>query len=428
MTRLSLRRAWSVLAVASAAAALGACNEHLDAGSACPSLCPGLSVPIKDTVLSPVLAFDTTLVGYPSIGTEQGIPLASRGDTLDVRGIIRFDSLGKQFAPPNDTLRPVTRADTAILRMRLNLTQSRLPSWVRFEVYDVDTTADDGNLPALLALFRPTRVITTKTLNRADITDSVVVALPGGWLLQKIQGGARVRVGLRLVGSGPVSLRVHTMETGLPAELRYYVSSDTAVHQVVVGPYSQTPVEPVLLANDYRDFALVARNALPSAGATAMSTGGVPARRAYMRFNIPQWLLDSTTIVRATLQLTQMPQRGFDQADSVTLRGQAVAATTLITDLYRSSQILIPAGMFVSDSIRVAPADSGVRTLEMNSLLKVWRSSGTTIEAPQRAIVLLQQEEGLHGAEVRFFNARSAASVRPRLRISYIPRVDFGVP
>jgi hypothetical protein len=417
-----------VLFVASAAAVLGACNEHLDAGSACPSLCPGLSVPIKDTVLSPVLAFDTTLVGYPSVGTELGIPLASRGDTLDVRGVIRFDSLVTFFAPPADTSRPVTRADTAILRVRINLTQSRLPATVRFEAYDVDTIADDGNTAAVLALFRPDRLFATRTLTRAEITDSLIFPISSAWLLQKIQAGANLRVGIRLVGSGPVSLRLHTVETGLQSEIRYYVSTDTAVKQIVVAPYSKTPVEPALLAFDYRDYAVVARNALPAIGNQALATGGVPARRSYLRFNIPQWLLDSNTVVRATLQLTQIPMRGFDQGDSVTIHGQAVAATSLITDLYRSSQILIPQGMFVADSIRVAPADSGVRTLEINSLLTVWKTQAGTAEAPQRAIVLLQTEEGLHGAEVRFFNARSAAAVRPRLRVSYIPRVTFGVP
>ena len=422
------RRAWRVALVAAAAATLGACNEHLDAGSACPSLCPGLSVPIKDTVLTPILEFDTTLVGYPSIGTEEGIPLASRGDTLDVRGVIRFDSLIRVFALPGDTARSVSQVDSAFVRMRLNLTQSRLPSSVTFELYDVDTIADDGNTAAVLALFRPGRLITSLTRTRAEITDSLRFPLSSAWLLKKIQAGANVRLGLRLVGSGPVSLRVHSVETGLNAEVRYRVSPDTAVRQVVVSPYSKTPVEPPTLANDFRDYAVVARNALPGAGVFAFSTGGVPARRAYLRFNVPSWLIDSTTIVRATLLLTQSPQRGFDEADSVTVIGQAVAATNRIKDLYRSSQILIPAGLFIADSIRVAPADSGVRSLEMNALLRVWNSSTAVTEAPQRAIVLLQKEEGLHGAEVRFFNARSPASVRPRLRVSYIPRVNFGVP
>jgi hypothetical protein len=170
------------------------------------------------------------------------------------------------------------------------------------------------------------------------------------------------------------------------------------------------------------------RNAVPTGGTFAMATGGVPARRSYLRFNVPQWLLDSTTIVRATLQLTQMPQRGFDQGDTVTIHGQAVVASNYITDLYRSSLILAPAGLFVTDSIRVAPADSGLRSIEMNGLLRLWKTQTTATDSTQRAIILSQSEEGLHGAEVRFFNARSPASVRPRLRLSYIPRIDFGVP
>lgn len=410
-----------------ATAVLGACNEQLDAGRACPSLCPGLSVPIRDTVLSPILALDTTLVGYPSIGTEAGIPLAARGDTLDVRGVIRFDSLIRVFAPTGDTARQVARVDTAILRMRINLTQSRLPATVTFQAYDVDTAAADDNQAAVLALFRPDRLLASRTVARADITDSLVFPLSGAMLLGKIAAGRNLRIGLRLIGSGPVSLRIHTVETGLPAEVRYYVSPDTAVHQVVLTPYSKTPLEPAVLASDYRDYAVIARNALPAASALAFSTGGVPARRAYLRFVIPQWLLDSTTIVRATLQVTQIPMRGFDQNDSVTVVGQAVAATSLISDLYRSSQILVPQGLFVTDSMRMAPADSGTRTLELNALLRLWKAQ-TGAEAPQRAIVLLMKEEGLHGAEVRFFNTRAAAPVRPRLRVSYIPRVDFGVP
>lgn len=432
MTSSVLRRAVVVGSVALAALVGGACNEHLDSGAACPSLCPGLSVPIKDTTLSPVLAWDTTLVGFPSIGTESGLPLASRGDTLDVRGIIRFDSLTRVFTPTSDTsadtLTNVTRVDTAILRMRLNLTGSRLPAWVRFEVYDVDTTADDNDVAAVLKTFRQDRFVVSRTLQRAEITDSLVFALPSAWLLNKITTGAAARVGLRLVGAGPVSLMVHTTETGLPAEIRYYVSADTSVHQVIINPYSKTPTEPASLANDYRDYIAVARNTLPALGAQTFSTGGMPARRSYLKFNIPQWMLDSTTIVRATLQLTQAPQRGFDAADTVVVFGQAVGAAERITDLTRSAQILLTQGLFVTDSIRVAPADSGVRTLEMNSLIGVWKASDTSSVRPQRAVVLLQREEGLHGAEVRFFNAKAPAAVRPRLRVSYIPKITFGAP
>lgn len=426
--RHPLRRALVVAFVAVAAAAAGACNEQLDAGSACGSLCPGVSVPIKDTTFSPILAFDTTIVGYPSMGLEEGIPLASRGDTLEVRGVIRFDSLQKVFAPPGDSSRPVTSIDTASLLLRLNLTESRLPSSVRFDVYDVDTLADDGNVNAMLQTFAPGRLVSSVTVARAQLTDSLVVKIPSGWLLNKMNTGSHVRFGVRLVGAGSASLIVHTIETGFPAQLRYYVSPDTAVRQQSVTPYSKTPLAPPSTASDYRDYALVVRNAMPAAGPLQMSAGGIPARRAYLRFNIPQWLLDSTTIVRATLQLTQAPQRSYDGRDTITVIGQAVAATPRITDLYRSANLLTPQGLFVTDSIRSAPADSGVRLLEMNGLLRVWKTADTSSLGPQHAIVLSQREEGLHGAEMRFFGARAPASVRPRLRVSYIPRVTYGVP
>ena len=428
MISVTIRRALLLAAVAGTAAALGACNEQLDAGSACPVLCPGITVPIRDTTLSPILSFDTTIVGYPSLGLEEGIPLASRGDTLDVRGVIRFDSLQKFYAPAGDTSRPVTTVDTATLLLRLNLTESRLPAWVRFDVYDVDTAADDGDFTGLLQTFTPARLVSSVTLQRAQITDSLVVPIDGAWLLNKMNNSLNVRFGVRLVAPGSVSLRVHTTETGLSPQLRYYVWPDTTVAQQSVTPFSKTPLNPPSTATDYRDYAVVAKNAMPTAGPMLMSTGGIPARRAYLRFDVPQWLVDSTTIVRAELQLTQAPQRSYDSGDTITVIGQAVAATNLITDLHRSADLLTSVGFFIADSIRAAPADSGVRVLEMNALLRVWKSAGTSQEGPQRAIVLSQREEGLHGAEMRFYGARAPAAVRPRLRVSYIPRVTYGVP
>ena len=52
-----------------------------------------------DTVIKPVLAFDSTFVGYPEIGAEQELLLATRGDTLEVRGVIRFDTITTTISP-----------------------------------------------------------------------------------------------------------------------------------------------------------------------------------------------------------------------------------------------------------------------------------------------------------------------------------------
>ena len=54
----------------------------------------------------------------------------------------------------------------------------------------MDTIADDNNTAAVLALFRPGRLITSLTQARAEITDSLRFPLSSAWLLQKIEAGA----------------------------------------------------------------------------------------------------------------------------------------------------------------------------------------------------------------------------------------------
>ena len=47
-----------------------ACSEDLNGTAGCPSLCPEQNVESQDTLLEAFVAVDTTVVGYPAIGTE----------------------------------------------------------------------------------------------------------------------------------------------------------------------------------------------------------------------------------------------------------------------------------------------------------------------------------------------------------------------
>ena len=55
-----------------------------------------------------MLAFDTTLSGFPSVGTEEGIPLAARGDTLvclaDGRRVPISELVGREVEVLHDQL------------------------------------------------------------------------------------------------------------------------------------------------------------------------------------------------------------------------------------------------------------------------------------------------------------------------------------
>ena len=119
------RRLFVGLAVLVAAGA-GACSESLDGGAGCPRLCPAQTLAVLDTVINPVLAFDSTFVGFPEIGAEQELLLATRGDTLETRGIIRFDTITTTITPTNDTSQVITQVDSAFLQIVLDTAHARI--------------------------------------------------------------------------------------------------------------------------------------------------------------------------------------------------------------------------------------------------------------------------------------------------------------
>ena len=409
-----------------AVAGLGACNEKLDGGAACPSLCPSQSVPIRDTLITPALAFDSTFIGYPTRGAESAMLLATRGDTLEVRGVVRFDSLTYQFSPTSDTARLITRLDSSKVRLYLTLAGAKLPGNVRFEVYDVDTTASDTASAAVLATFRKDRLIGSLTLAKAAVIDSVFIPLSDSAVLAKLTAHTRLRLGFRVDGDGPVSLRAKTTESGFGASLSYRPSSDTAVRALVVSPYSSTPTDFEPQRVDLTDFTLVAKYAL-GVDPTVLAIGGVPGRRGYLRFDIPRRITDSTTVIRATLELTQK-SLPFGDADTVTVWAQLVIASPRVTDLRVATDLLAAQGSFVTDSLLTVPRDAGLKFIEMNGIVRAWAGQAALTAPPPRAVVLRMSPEGVLPGEVRFYSTSGPVATRPRLRLSYIPKVTFGVP
>lgn len=450
------RNAFVLVLAGALVAAAGACSEDLQTASSCGVLCPQAPIGLKDTVLDPYfdrdrdgsgsavdsVGLDTTLYGFPPQGTELYLPIATLPE-LDTRAIVRFDTLLSRFRVPGDTTQhPITGIDTAQLRIRLNRATDiagASPEIVRrpvtFEVYDVDTTAADSSHAALIPLFRPDRLLGSFTLDTtasADTITAVTIPLSTSAILAKIESGSRLRVGIRLVSDTAALVRMHTVESGIAAELRYDpirdAVSDSLVVFTTVGPTSRTPGgvgSPI--AAELRDYLLIVRGT-PLVPSNQLGVGGLPGRRSYLRFDIPQRLIDSTTIVRATLELTQLPNRLYPgDTARITVYPQMVLAGALVTDPARAALILSPPRSFGVDSLLLVPGDSGVVMLQLVDLVRrAWASAPA--DTLPRALVLRARTEGALPAELRFFSREAAESVRPRLRLSYVPRIDFGLP
>ena len=418
-------RVWAVSLLAVAVSTIVACSEDLNGTAGCPVLCPEQNVVSVDTLLETFAAVDTTVVGYPVIGTEPFLLVASRGDTLDARVVMRFDTLAQRFTRGSADS-AIYSIDSAKVTMLLDSTGTKATAPVTVEVYDVDTTAADTATAATLAMFRPDRLIGSQTYEPAALKDTLRVSLDNGRVLAKLIGAEprRLRLGFRLTSTASAQIRIVSRNSGVASEIAYDPSPDTAVKSLVNSLESRTPADNALLRNDLADYQLVVRSQNPD-DANFLGVGGLPAQRTFFRFNLPSRLVDSTTIVRATLLLTQVASSSVDASDSLTIYPQVVRAALELQDVVRSAGILNPPVLEI-DSLRMRPNESGVRSIEMVGALREWKAIGP--KTLQRGIVLRSKAEGAEAPVVRFYSSKAAPQLRPRLRITYVNKVDFGVP
>ncbi|MDQ3697253.1 MAG: hypothetical protein M3373_04410 [Gemmatimonadota bacterium] len=415
-----------VLALGLAAAALlGGCQEDLGGGAACPALCPEQVLEVRDTIISPV-SLDTTLFAYPPFGGEPLILLARRGDTLVTAAALRFDSLHQHItagAGDIDSKR-IVEIDTASVAFSIADT-TLVKDSVTFEVYDIDAPATDPDTAVVRTLFTPERLLSTRTLPRDSVADSVRISVPASFVLARVLAAERVRLGIAIRSDSSVAIRIVSSDGGLPPRLSYLaraVSTDTQTVTVSVN----TPEPPNVTDVQYNDYQVVI--AQPSVGSPALlAIGGLPGRRTYLRFDIPSRILDSTTVVRATLLLTQAPNRGFAPADSLRIVTRIVLAGRLLDPEPGKAALLLAEQSFGPPTITVALADSGTTRIELAGVLRAWRAQGD--DGPTRALLLQAADEG-SGAGIVFFFSTEAAdpTLRPRLQLSYVPRAGFGLP
>ena len=295
-----------------------------------------------------------------------------------------------------------------------------MPEEVVLDLYDVNTDAADTLVAPVADLFVPSRLIASVTLAKTAMKDTVNLTLPPATILSRLD--QRLRIGIRARGPQSVQFRILSQEgAGAPTQLSYRVSPDTTIAKVVLNPSSLTPTDQPALAFSLADYTLLVRGTA-TGPSTGLNIGGLPARRVYMRFNIPAFL-DSVNFVRATLLLTQIPNPGIDPADTVSIIPHVGLATIAVTDIAKASQITAP---IPSDTLKVLHGGSGVQELELATVMNLWRLQNSA-ETP-RSLVLLSTREGNSPLEARFFSAEAGPEQRPRLRISYSTRKATGLP
>ncbi len=404
---------------------VSACSEQVTSSLGCPELCTDQSAQLRDTVLADAVVFDTTLTGYPLLGTTRELSLVARGDTADVRVVARFDTLPNRFVPAkpqSDSL--IAFVDSATMIFVIDTAFVRPTSPVTIDAFDVDTTAADTNRAALVPLFRDDRLIGSRTFQPAELRDTLRLPLNNSAVLAKIQANARLRVGLKIRQGSYPTLRV--TGTAFAPRVRFRVSADSTVAPDTVQLTSLTPSDP-LVASGLTLYPVIAAGALPSPPQSLLAVGGINGARSYLRFLIPSIVLDSVQVIRASLELTQVPSRSpGGSGDTLTVLTTAILAGVQVTDVPTELNFLAPVGAFPVDTLRLLPGRSGTRTLEIVNLVRAWKVVGA--DKATRAIVITVPQEGSSPGELDFYSSDAPADVRPRLRLTYVPRRGFGIP
>jgi hypothetical protein len=412
-----------LLATAALFTSILSCSENLDSSGVCPILCTQIGGEVQNVILDGAVSLDTTVQSLAGLGTEAALILAARGDTLDTRVVLRFDSLPQKFTPAGDTAKPITSVDSAYILLRIDTLHIKGGAPVTIEAYDVDTTANDTSSEAILALFRPDRLISSQTFAAADLKDSTRYFISNASVLAKIQNNQRLRIGLRATSILSSQIVIKSTEIGSPPIMFFRATPDTATKPLQVALLSKTPAEDKIVAFNLRDYTVIAK-APPAAPPNVLVLGGLPSRRIYVRFIVPASIIDSSTVIRATLLLNQIPNSLLDPTDTVKVLPQVVLAGTVVTDPTKAAQII---GNIATDTLRLRPGDAGTINVELAAAVAVWRSQPP--DTLPRAIVLKPIVEGNSPLEIRFSSSEDVvAALRPRLRISYTNKVPLGLP
>ncbi|MFL5510717.1 MAG: hypothetical protein ACJ79J_14115 [Gemmatimonadaceae bacterium] len=404
-------------------ASVMSCSENLDSSGVCNVLCPPIGGDVTTLTIDGAVQIDTSVPSGSGLGTESGLFLANRIDTLDTRVILRFDSLPQTFIPTGDTARAIQSVDSAYILLRIDTLSIKGPGPVTIEAYDVDTTANDTATAAVLALFRPDRFISSQTFARADLKDSTRYFISNAAVLSKIQNKQPLRIGLRATGPVSSQMVISATEIGAPPVMFFRATPDTATKPLTVIEFSRTPTDNPILAFNLRDYTVIAK-APPAGPPGTLTVGGLPSHRVYFRFVVPRAIVDSTTVVRATLILNQIPNNSLDPTDTINVLPQLSLAGTAVTDPVKAAQIV---GNIAADTLKLRPGDSGTTNVELAHAFALWRTIPP--DTLPRAIILKPVFEGSSPVEIRFSSSEDAVpALRPQLRISYTSKVPLGLP
>jgi hypothetical protein len=320
--------------------------------------------------------------------------------------VIRFNAR-QDSIDVRDTLRSYV-VDSALLSLNL-VARDTLVNGLKVYLYRIDPAVDADNTFESINL----QLVPTAIIDSIEVPDSVnsglVQTVLRGAEVEKVAlptgGGGILAIGVAMAADQPSGIRIGSSAVGTGGTFISYVTLD-------VPDTGSAKRQSVTRAPAFNTFVtqtpLVPDNAF-------LTVGGEPSARALLRFDLPEDIEDSATIVRATLELVpRSPMLGLP-TDPALLQAKA-----LFADLGAKSPV--DARFTASDTLVVGSADT-VR-LDVTPIVLTWQAAS---ERPE-AMFLSLLPEGASFTRPVFGSTRSGTVGGPRLRITYLKPFPFENP
>ena len=403
-----MTRGSSRLAALALFAGLAGCQEQLTAPAECPELCPGGQSRVFDIVITPLAGTDSSYVGYVARNAAGALLVSNGLPASEDRAVYRFTARADSISV-RDTLRGYT-VDSALLALNV-VARDTLVNNLKLYLYRIDPVVDaNATFPAIDQQLVPAVLIDSiavpdslgaglvqKVLRGEDVQK---VALPSG-------SGGVLAIGIAMAADQPTGVRLGASAAGTGATFVSYVTVD-------VPDTGSVRRQSVTRAPAFNTFVT---SSPPVPDDLFLTVGGEPSARALLRFDLPEDIEDSATIVRATLELVpRSPMLGLP-SDPPLLQAKA-----LLADLGAKSPVTTDVRFIASDTLAVGSADT-VR-LDVTSIVRLWQAAS---ERPEAMFLSLLPEAASFTRPV-FGSTRSGTVGGPRLRITYLKPFPFENP
>jgi hypothetical protein len=399
---------WRSAALAAAALALG-CTENISAPGRCPALCPSGNVVLADTLLAAPVTADTSVRGYVLV-REASFMLAANLDTLKSEALIQFtrilDSTWNVTINGKLDTAVIGRIDSVVMLIHVSQRDTAVKN-IRLIVHRLPANFDTAATYATIAPYfaDSTLMDTVAIRDSAAAGDTVALHIADSLVIPPADTNV-VSVGISMTAASPTAFSIESGVNSSAPILYYYVHAraplDTVTHEF--------PVEPA-----FWNFVMSPPPSQPPSG--VMAVGGVPTARSTMYLSLPQVVVDSNAIVRATLLLNLVQPVGGFARDSFWIMAQPVVRD------FGTKSVIYPDSA-ISGIVLVHQGQTGLVKLDMAPILRFW---GTTVgDSTPRLIVLLTYPEGAVLGAAAFQGLGGAGS--PQLEVTYVKPYHFGVP